>query len=244
MASSTRSKTQVFLLGTAEETITGSKLPSSKQVLLHFCYHHLDKKKTVREAAAETLAAVTPFWERAHIPTQKQQRAQDKIVRLHQQWWAIKKNQKRRTKAQETKEEEFVQSVNDLFDIAHKDALAMMKIDEDKEFLKAQREKGRRGCMLEKDMSLATLESRRRRKRAATQQYREKIEVEQQTLDETVQLTSSSSSSAANSPTCPIRQEPGSEDPSDPSVPGPSTSSVAGPSVKRPRAAKSLSTKN
>jgi len=35
-----------------------------------------------------------------------------------------------------------------LFDIAHADALSMIKIDEDKQFLIAQRIKGRQGCML------------------------------------------------------------------------------------------------
>ena len=115
----------------------------------------------------------------------------------------------------------------------------MMTIDEDKEFLKAQREKGRRGCMLAKDMSLAALESRRRMKQTATQRFREKT-VKQQTLDETAQLASSSSSSAVSSPTCSVYQEPGSEGSPGSPMPGPSTSTAAGQPLKRPRAATRL----
>ena len=75
----------------------------------------------MREAAAVTLTAVTPFWEHAYIPIQKQQRAQEKSIRLHEEWRAVEKNEKRRTKAQETNEE-FVESVTGLFDIPHQDA--------------------------------------------------------------------------------------------------------------------------
>ena len=68
-----------------------------------------------------TVTAVLPFWERAHIPIQKRDRAQEKIIRLHKDWKALQKNEKRRTKRQEEKEEKFVESMTGLFDIAHQE---------------------------------------------------------------------------------------------------------------------------
>lgn len=41
----------------------------------------------------------------------------------------------------------FVNNLDDLFDVAHANAMNLIKLQEDKEFLKAQREKGRRGSI-------------------------------------------------------------------------------------------------
>ena len=51
--------------------------------------------------------------------------------------------------------------LDDLFDVAHAQAMTIIKIEEDKEFLLAQREKGRRGCLGAIDMKLAKKEDRR-----------------------------------------------------------------------------------
>ena len=50
--------------------------------------------------------------------------------------------------------ENFIECLDDLFDVAHVNALSIMTIDEDKNFLLAQREKGRRGCMGRLDATL------------------------------------------------------------------------------------------
>ena len=51
--------------------------------------------------------------------------------------------------------------MDDLFDIAHQDALTLITIPEDREFLIAQREKRRRGCMSGTDNKLHQKEQRR-----------------------------------------------------------------------------------
>jgi hypothetical protein len=48
--------------------------------------------------------------------------------------------------------------MNDLFDIAHQDALTMIRIEEDKLFVVKQREKGRLGSMLGVDIKLTNIE--------------------------------------------------------------------------------------
>lgn len=44
---------------------------------------------------------------------------------------------------QQKNEKDFVDTLDNLFDIAHMDAMKLMTIEEDKQFLTAQREKGR-----------------------------------------------------------------------------------------------------
>jgi hypothetical protein len=50
--------------------------------------------------------------------------------------------------------------MNNPFDIAHQDALTMIRIEEDKLFLVKQREKGRPGSMLGIDIKLTNIEKR------------------------------------------------------------------------------------
>ena len=49
----------------------------------------------------------------------------------------------------------------DLFDIAHSDAMGLMKIEEDKKFLLLQQQKGRPGSMLGVDQKLKQKEKKR-----------------------------------------------------------------------------------
>ncbi|KAE9522774.1 hypothetical protein AGLY_016815 [Aphis glycines] len=55
----------------------------------------------------------------------------------------------------------FEDKLNELFDIAHSNALNTIKIHEDKLFLIIQREKGRHGCMMGIDSKLTSLEFRK-----------------------------------------------------------------------------------
>ena len=70
------------------------------------------------------------------------------------EWQALKRNANGRSETQMKKEQAFKADFNDLFDVAHADALTLIKITEDREFLVAQREKGRRGCMSSVDKQL------------------------------------------------------------------------------------------
>jgi len=71
-----------------------------------------------------------------------------------------KETQKSGTSLHRQQEAEFVENLENLFDIAHADALSMIKIPEDRAFLLAQREKGRRDVMGPVDQVLAATEMR------------------------------------------------------------------------------------
>ena len=150
----------VWLVGGTIEQITGSKLPSNKLVLRRFFHHHIKNKKTIQDSATETAREVSVFWEKARIPTRQECHIINKIKQLHSTWQGLKKSASRRTEVQQGKEDSFVQTFDDLFDVAHANALILIKIEEDRQFLLAQREKGRRGCMGPVDTKLAKQEVR------------------------------------------------------------------------------------
>ena len=89
------------------------------------------------------------------------------IRKLHAEWQGLKKRIKRTSKTNLSNQAKFNESLNDLFDVAHRDALTLMKIDEDRKFLEAQREKGHRGAMGGVDRTLALQEERTIRRKTS-----------------------------------------------------------------------------
>ncbi|KAG0725806.1 hypothetical protein GWK47_037884 [Chionoecetes opilio] len=124
-----------------------------------------------------------------------------KIEKLHGEYELLKKGRYRRSEAQISKEKDFEVLLDNLFDVAHGNALTMMTNQEDKEFLLAQREPGRRGRILGGvDSVLAAQEPRqslRFGKRAAAFSARKQEEAA--ASSSVAQLESSPSSSSNTS---------------------------------------------
>ena len=132
----------IWMIGRTLETITGSKLPSNRQVLQHFFHLHKTKSKTISASVTATMTEIVQFWDKARIPVRKDCNIIAKIKKLHSTWIAVKKNASRRADTQKEKERQFIGSLDDLFDIAHAEALNIIQLPEDKDFLQAQRKKG------------------------------------------------------------------------------------------------------
>ena len=153
----------VWLVGDRAPELCGRKLPSKREVLQVFFYFHLTEKKTVQESAKLVTEQLIKFWDRARIPYRQTYHVIKKIKDLFADWQKLHKNKNNKTKRSQThidKENKFSEDLDDLMDIAHQNALDMIIIEEDKLFLIAQREDGRRGYMSEVDTDLAEKEKR------------------------------------------------------------------------------------
>ena len=190
----TRSKTQIWLLGHEEFEITGSKLPSYRQVLKVFFHYHKTLKKTIHESSRLVIKQVLQFWKKARIPTRLEKHAIQKLESLYDKWIKLKKNASRQTDTQKKKENEFIENLENLFDIAHMDALMIMKIKEDRDFLLAQREKGRKGCMGQVDMVLAAKETRAIKRKIISEDKKIRSQLQEKALSKCVHLEKLSSS--------------------------------------------------
>ncbi|KAG0723159.1 hypothetical protein GWK47_043175 [Chionoecetes opilio] len=186
----TRKQTEVWLLGHSVPTITGAKLPSRGDILRRFFYAHKEEKKTVQQNAAEAAKEVLDFWTQARIPTIAETSVRRKITGLFDEWKILSKSKNNSGVTPAEKQKTFQESLPDLMDIAHSDALTLMTIPEDKEFLLAQREKGRRGSMAGLDKKLKESVCRRESSLSRSRQQMPKGE-------EMVELESSSSESSS-----------------------------------------------
>lgn len=153
-------------------------------------------RRLFRNAAHSTADDVLEVWAKAHIPTRLRKHVVDKVENLFKEWAKLKKNKENKAKRSEglkQKENDWKEGLDDLFDIAHASALEMIAIPEDKEFLVAQREKGRRGKMGSIDMALAKKQAEMQKRQEAFERRKTKEEADKRSREERIILTSSSS---------------------------------------------------
>ena len=122
---------------------------------------------------------VLVFWVKARIPVQRKQHCIEKVDKLFGRWKFLQKHKTRGGKSHEQGVLEFQQLLPRLFDIAHAQALELIKIQEDKDFLIAQRDSERHGCMGGADVALHGKEKRAENRRQL-EQKRQKMHLEQQ----------------------------------------------------------------
>lgn len=183
------SKQNITLVGKTSNNITGSKLPSNRQILQMLFYNIRFVRMSLRESAYLVLKAVAIFWAQARIPTRADGHCVDKIVALYDKWRLLNKTvENKRYDRQQDAVEEFVNSLDDLFDIASVDALEKVKLDEDRKFLMQQRQRGRPGCMIGVDRVLAGREARAM-EREAKQQARKRKHAEMLQVDSILEGT-------------------------------------------------------
>lgn len=138
---------KIYLIEHDDAQILSDKLPSNLQMLRVFFHNHRTINLTVRESAKLAIEEAIVFWRKARIPTRKDYHCIDKLQKLYQKWQGLSKNSQRKSPTHQRNVQEFVEIFDDIFDIAHTDAMSLMKNEASKEFLTSQRSKGRPGCL-------------------------------------------------------------------------------------------------
>ncbi|KAL4090485.1 hypothetical protein QTP88_025312 [Uroleucon formosanum] len=173
--------------------IVGSKLPSNKQVLSVLFFNMREVKLNSHHSATLVIQETMIFWQKARIPTKTEQKCVKKLEDLYQKWRNLQKLEHRKSEIQMHKNAQFISKLDDLFDIAHADALNLISIEEDRAFLVAQRQKGRLGSLLGIDKNKCMKEKNSEERMQAENKRNYRAHQELVTLSETVQLQSSSS---------------------------------------------------
>lgn len=181
-----RKDEHIFLIASKETQILGSKLPSLKQVFQVFFFNLRTVKLNIRESANLVIRECIIFWEKARIPTRAVQHCVNKLIKMYESWRNLQKNAKITGEIYRKKENEFIVILDSLFDIAHSDALNIIKIDVDKEFLINQRLPGQPGCLSGVDKKETIKENRR--------EIRKSMELNKQTRCSELQVQIASTS--------------------------------------------------
>ena len=133
---STRLSDSVFLIGLRDlEPLTRmAQLSAIKQELQRF-HQHLKQAKSVRNAGHLTIEEVFVVWLKAAVPTAYERYVVEKLEQFHDEWLLLKKNKGRSSETQRYRELEFTKKFDILINIAHVNAISMIEIDEDRDFL-------------------------------------------------------------------------------------------------------------
>lgn len=132
-------KQNIDIIGKTSHQIMGAKLPSNKQVL-QVMFHNmrfvlLDKTQSANLA----IDAAIIFWKQARIPTRDHHKCAEKLLKLYEKWMNIQRTvPNKRSNKQKQTAEQFVEILDDLFDIAGAVALQSIRIEEDRAFLEKQ----------------------------------------------------------------------------------------------------------
>lgn len=200
MSSKTRSSPEIWMLGHFQEDITSSGLPTNKEVLRKFMFHHQEKGLCVGESAKVAVNATVSFWNRARIPTQRIDSAIRKFNKLLKYYHALKANRLKQHDCYRAKEGLFKADLDNLFDISAKNWETTMSNEEDKEFLRMQQIDTTSCSMAGIDKTLAQTESRKRmRSEAFACQMQRSATNSQQTVPLAEILSESGSSTESSS---------------------------------------------
>lgn len=151
----------IALIGKVSHQIVGAKLPSNRQILQVFFYNMRYVKLDAKQSAQLTVDAALIFWHQARIPTRNPDKCANKLIKIYEEWKCYQKSNVNKFSAKRKQEyEDFIENLDNIFDMAHAEAMTMMRNEEDKEFLLKQREKGRPGSMIGIDQKLDAKEKR------------------------------------------------------------------------------------
>lgn len=162
-----RAATSVWLIGETDEKFNTSKLPSKEEVLKVMFHFHIGEKLSLKESVDKTSSLILSIWDMARIPTKARYHVIEHIRKLHAEWQGLKKCINRKSTKNFTNQQMFQDRLADLFDIAHQDAMSLILFEEDRLFLEAQREEGRRGTIAGVDRNLVLKEKRTMKRKAS-----------------------------------------------------------------------------
>ena len=81
---STRSDTEIYLVGFTNDSILGTRLPSRKQNLQCFFHQLKIYHKTVCENARITIKTVSDLWNKAHLPMTTMHHAIGRLEKMYE----------------------------------------------------------------------------------------------------------------------------------------------------------------
>ena len=171
----TRSQNCLHLIGEQCDVFNGRNLPTVRDALKVYFHQHKVLAVSQKEAINVVMQKVCEIWNKARVPTAENRNIVRKLENILDHYRNICRNKGRKTVSQHAKESEYEKSIDQLFDIAHCDAVNLMSIEEDKQFLINQRS-FRKYVIGGVDEELASQEERKeaRNKKLEAQRQREK----------------------------------------------------------------------
>lgn len=125
-----------FLIDEPSTTLPRTILPTNKQVLSVFLYHHLILGKSIAESDEILLAELKETWKSFPLTLQSDETIKRKLNQLYKSWQSRKKSINKSTQFNTLAEQKFCLKLNEVFNIAAASCLLNYGIEDRSIFLK------------------------------------------------------------------------------------------------------------
>lgn len=206
-----RSKDKLWLVdGLATDSFSDNKLPTREDVLKVLEWHSRRDPRDLQGVVRKTSLMLQVVWGRANIPMIDPTHLLKKVRQLREDYSSLKKSRSRESAKELEKRESFKAGLKQLFDVAHRDAMSLMTIQEDKDFLECQRKPGRQGKMAGVDEKWCEKEGRRAKRKLEEEKRaeREKESRDKRTTSAVLEDSTSSSSADPSPSASPAKRTP------------------------------------
>jgi hypothetical protein len=200
-SSNLRSAPANWLLGKPTCHLSAARLPRILDALRLVQFYHIIEGRTLPESYKLACEEVIIVWSRAKIPTQRIDSCVRKLSKHYEKYLSLKKHGTRQRESDRMNEKMFMCDMEELFDIAKKDAMAVIRNVEDRMFLQKQREDVFSCSMSSEDFKTAAKENRKRKREHDEQRKKRRYEemATSSTMCDILQLSSSCSSHSSHS---------------------------------------------
>ena len=107
MAVTTRSSSEVWLVGKSTKELSSARLSTNGDVLRCLTFYHLEEHLTVKESIRRTIQQVTELRDKAKIPTQRFDSGERKLMKLYDSYLLLKRGRKTARESLRIKEQMF-----------------------------------------------------------------------------------------------------------------------------------------
>lgn len=136
---STRSTTEIYLIGHPTEDLCYDVLPTTLDVVKNYFYHHTIKGLSQKDSLKIVAHEIHSIWSQVDIPICAEKNVVRKLHAVVMRYRDLGRSKQRGGPSQRKHEASFVKSTSELFDISKRNASDLMNNDNDKLFLQDQR---------------------------------------------------------------------------------------------------------
>ena len=81
-----RLQSDLWWIGPVRDTfVQTTRLPTIRETLSVFFYHHRENNKTLKDSARITVSEILTIWQKAAIPTAYSYHIENRLLKVHQQ---------------------------------------------------------------------------------------------------------------------------------------------------------------
>lgn len=135
----TRRNTEIYLIGTLTNNLNHDILPTTLDIFKSYFYRHLIQGFSQKDSLKTIAHEIFDIWSQVGIPTIAEKNVVRKLYSVLSEYRNLGRSKKRGGSTQQKQEKNFVTLISKLFDISKRNALDIMKDDNDKIFLEDQR---------------------------------------------------------------------------------------------------------